>query len=409
MSQSWFRFKNSADPKSVEIEIYDAIGSYNVSAKSFIAELKRAGQKDVTLRIHSPGGNILEGNAIYNALKRHSGSIDVVIDGIAASMASVIAMAGDTIEIAENGLIMIHNPSAFAGGDSRDMRKTADVMDKMKANIITAYAQQTGLSREKISQMMDDETWMTAAEALEHGFVDLIGGKSDAKNSFDLSQFKNCATAQAKLAAQVACGACGKGFCPENEPEIAMGAVACPHCGAHVDQEGGVVDTLPAQHTSSIMDLTQALAKITELEAAAKNWEAVKSGLEQAKADAEAKATKAEGELKTANEKITKIEGELKEAADKVTKVEGELKTATDTLTKKEGELKTANENIATLQDESKTAEQKAREIAARNGANLPAKQPSAGDKTTEGDKSGLTGMAKARAYFESRQAKPNE
>jgi ATP-dependent Clp endopeptidase proteolytic subunit ClpP len=316
-AQSWFAFKNSADNKSVEISIYDVIGSYSVSAKSFIAELKRAGEKDVTLRIHSPGGNILEGNAIYNALKRYPGNVDVVIDGIAASMASVVAMAGNTIEIAENGLVMIHNPNGYAGGDSRDLRKMADIMEKMKANIITAYEQKTGLSKEKLGQMMDDETWMTAAEALEHKFVDLIGGKSEAKNSFDLSQFKNCAR---------------------------------------------VVDTLRTQQSpgSNFMTPEQFQARIKELEDAAKNWETVKAGLEKAKADAEAKVAKTEGELKTANEKITKIEGELKTATDKVTEVEGKLKTATD--------------EVAKVKGESKTTDEKAREIAAASGVAPAAK-----------------------------------
>ena len=319
MSQSWFSFKNSADDKSVEISIYDAIGSYSVSAKSFIAELKRAGSKDVTLRIHSPGGSILEGNAIYNALKRHPGAVDVVIDGMAASMASVIAMAGDTIEIAENGLVMIHNPSAFGGGEAKDMRKMADVMDKMKSNIITAYAGKTGLSREKLGQMMDDETWMTAEEALENKFVDSIGEKSDAKNSFDLSAFKNSARA--------------------------------------VDTFGAV--TTPRANS---MDLTQALAKITELEDAKKNWEAVKAGLEQAKKDAEAKVTGLESEKTT-------LTNDLKASTGKVTALEGEKVTLTN-------DLKAATDKVTKLEDEAKSSDQRAREIAAANGSEGTRKDP---------------------------------
>jgi ATP-dependent protease ClpP protease subunit len=372
MPQSWFSFKNAADSKSVEISIYDVIGGYNVNAKTFIAELKRIGNKDVTLRIHSPGGNILEGNAIYNALKRHAGSIDVVIDGIAASMASVVAMAGDTIEIAENGLIMIHNPSTYGGGDSRDMRKMAEVMDKMKENIITAYERKTGLSRAKLAEMMDDETWMTANEALENQFVDLIGDKVEAKNSFDLSQFKNSARAVDMLK----------------------------------KADAQTADTKTT--TTNSMDLTAAQNRIKELEDAAKNWEAVKAGLEKAKTDAEAKATKIEGELKTANDKIVTIEAELKEASDKVTKVEGELKTATDKVTKVEGELKTEKDQVTKLAGEAKSADERAREIAARHGVELPPKAPGAGNRTIENaDTAGLTGMAKARAYLAGRQ--PNK
>lgn len=361
---SWFAFKNSADNKSVEISIYDVIGSYSISARSFISELKQAGNKDVKLRIHSPGGSILEGNAIYNALKRHPGCVDVFIDGIAASMASVVAMAGDSIEIAENGLIMIHNPSGFGGGDSKDLRKMADVMDKMKANIITAYAGKTGLSREKLAEMMDDETWMTAEEALENKFVDCIGKKSDAKNTFDLSQFRNSARA--------------------------------------VDTFGAV--TTPANS----MNPEQLQARIKELEDAAKNWDAVKAGLEQAKIDAEAKITALEGEkvtltnqLAEANGKVTALEGEK-------TTLTNQLTEATGKVTKLEGELKTSNEHVARLEGEAKSSAEKAQEIAARHGANLPAKQPGAGNKTTDdADKPALSGMAKARAYFTARQPQP--
>jgi ATP-dependent protease ClpP protease subunit len=335
--QSWFSFTNSTDDKSVEIFIYDVIGSYNVSAKSFIAELKRAGNKDATLRIHCPGGNILEGNAIYNAVKRYPGPVHVVIDGIAASMASVVAMAGDTIEIAENGLIMIHNPAGFGGGDSRDMRKLADVMDKLKQNIITAYADRTGLSREKLAEMMDDETWMTAAEALANKFVDLIGKKSDAKNTFDLSGFRNCALA---------------------------------------------VDTFG---NAKLMDAKALAAKIIELEDAAKLWKAVEDGLKQAKIDAEAKVTIAEQKATDAEAKVTGLTTRAETAEASVKNLQGEVGVLTTRATTAEAEVKT-------LKAGTKTADERAREIAAAAGVVVIA-------KTDEGLAGGVA--ADGKALFE--------
>jgi len=201
MKRSWYAISASKDQKTAEISIYDEIGGWGVSARQFISQLNALEAENITLRIHSPGGSILEGNAIYNALVRHPANINVSIDGLAASMASVIACAGDTVTMASNGLFMIHNPWTTAQGESEELRKSADLLDKMKDNIIDAYQKRSGLGKGTLAEMMDDETWMTADEALENGFVDRIGEKVQAKNSFDLSGFKNTAEAKKKLAA----------------------------------------------------------------------------------------------------------------------------------------------------------------------------------------------------------------
>ena len=162
--------------KSAEISIYDEIGGWGVTAQDFMDSLDALGEvESIDLRISSPGGSIIEGNVIFNAIKRHAASVTVYIDGMAASMASVIAMAGDEIVMAENALLMIHNPWTVSIGDSEQLRKDADLMDKMKSAIINAYGR-ANYDAEELETLMNETTWFTAKEALESGFIDKIDG-----------------------------------------------------------------------------------------------------------------------------------------------------------------------------------------------------------------------------------------
>lgn len=180
---------------SAEISIYDEIGGWGISAKEFIDELKGLGEvTDITLRLNSPGGSVFEGMAIYNRLKQHKAGITVYVDGLAASMASVIAMAGDVVVMPANSMMMIHNPWTFAIGDADGLRDNADLLDKIKTTMLAAYSEKTGLSEDEISAIMDEETWLTGAEALEMGFADQVEESVDVAasvKSFDLSKFKN--------------------------------------------------------------------------------------------------------------------------------------------------------------------------------------------------------------------------
>jgi ATP-dependent Clp endopeptidase proteolytic subunit ClpP len=188
---SWYAIRDVTD-KTAEVSIYDEIGLFGVTASEFSNSLKSLGNRRLTLRIHSPGGAIFEGNAIYNSLRRHKAGVDVAIDGLAASMATVIAMAGEKRSMAENAMFMIHNPWTMTFGESKDLRKEANLMDDLKEGIISAYAGRTGMDRDKLSQMMDDETWLNAAEAKELGFVTDITEPFNMKNSFerfDISRF----------------------------------------------------------------------------------------------------------------------------------------------------------------------------------------------------------------------------
>lgn len=141
-------------------------------AKSVLDTLKSAG--DVLLRLNSPGGSVTEGNAIFDMLRRHPGKVVAQVDGLAASMASLIMLAGVPVRMAENALLMIHNPSISGGGDSSTLRKNATLLDSIKANMLAVYSAKTKKPKSEISAMLDAETWMTAAQAKAAGFIDQI-------------------------------------------------------------------------------------------------------------------------------------------------------------------------------------------------------------------------------------------
>jgi len=158
---------------SAEISIYDAIGSFDVNAKQFVDELKDINAEVINLRINSPGGSVIDGNAMFNALQRHPAKVITHIDGLAASMASVIAMAGDEVHMADNALLMIHNPWTFSMGDADELRADADLLDKMSASILSSYGR-SQYEVDELKNLMDEETWFTAQEAFDAGFVDHI-------------------------------------------------------------------------------------------------------------------------------------------------------------------------------------------------------------------------------------------
>ena len=164
-----------------EIWIYDDIGPDwlgLVSSKSIIAELGKAKGKPVTVRINSPGGDVVEAQAIYNALRRHSGDghkVTVEIDALAASAASFVAMAGDEIRMAENAMLMIHKAWSVSVGNADTMRATAEVLDKFDGILAATYAARAKMDAQDVMAMLEAETWMDANEAITKGFADEIG------------------------------------------------------------------------------------------------------------------------------------------------------------------------------------------------------------------------------------------
>ncbi len=159
-SESWF--DDDVTPQMFKDELFAADG-------------------DVTIWINSPGGDCIAASQIYSMLMDYKGNVTVKIDGIAASAASVIAMAGTEVLMAPTALMMIHNPATMAFGDHVEMQKAIEMLDEVKESIINAYEIKTGLTRAKLSHLMDDETWMNAKKAMELGFAD--GMLKDDKKS----------------------------------------------------------------------------------------------------------------------------------------------------------------------------------------------------------------------------------
>lgn len=190
-SRNWYNIKALADGHA-EIVIYDEISYWGKSAADFIRELNALqGVSEITLRINSPGGDVFDGHAIYNLLRGHPATVTAHIDGIAASIASIIAMAADEIVMPANAMMMIHDPSGGAIGHADELRKAADVLDKLRAALVAAYVARSGADEATVEQWMADETWFTAAEAVEAGLADTVIEPVKAAASFDLSQFAN--------------------------------------------------------------------------------------------------------------------------------------------------------------------------------------------------------------------------
>lgn len=160
-----------------------------VTPRLFRSELN-AGQGNITVWINSPGGDVFAAAQIYNMLIGYPGKVTVKIDGLAASAASVIAMAGEEVQMSPVAMMMIHNPMTVAIGDSIEMRKAIEMLTEVKESIINAYEIKTGLSRAKISQLMDAESWFNAKKALELGFVNQIISAQEVKNGSNSHQIE---------------------------------------------------------------------------------------------------------------------------------------------------------------------------------------------------------------------------
>lgn len=192
-TKSWYTITNKEN-KPLEISIHDEIGLWGISAKDFLNDLAQyPNATHGKLSIHTPGGSMIDGFAMYNGIKSHPAKFHGHVEGIAASMGSVVLMACDTISMPENAFLMIHNPSGGAYGGSEDLRQIADLMDKFKNSALSIYQERTGLDVNELSDMLDAETWLDGNEALSMGFIDTVTDSVDVAaktTSFD-KHFKN--------------------------------------------------------------------------------------------------------------------------------------------------------------------------------------------------------------------------
>ena len=205
----WQFLMNYGSPKEITLLVYGEIGDDEfwdeVVDKKFVEELESYTEiEKINVRINSPGGILFSGAAIANSLQQHSAEVHAYIDGLCASAATLIACAADKVYMPLNGMYMIHNPAAYGAGDSNQLRKTADKLDILREGVIAVYQNKVGekLTKEEITNLLDEETWMTAVEAQEKGFVDeIIGMKIDTvlnktqlnvnNLDFDMGKYKN--------------------------------------------------------------------------------------------------------------------------------------------------------------------------------------------------------------------------
>jgi ATP-dependent Clp endopeptidase proteolytic subunit ClpP len=190
MQKEWYKIKNSTSEVS-DVYLFNDIGTFGVTAQSFIDEIKEYENQELNIHINSLGGEVFEGMAIYSIIQRRKAKTTVYIEGIAASIASVIALAADEVIMSENSLIMIHNAWGGTQGDAKDMRKQADVLDKITNEIAEVYVKKTRIPYNEIIEMMNEETWLTAEEAVALGFVDSISEPIKVAAKYDVSKFKN--------------------------------------------------------------------------------------------------------------------------------------------------------------------------------------------------------------------------
>ena len=179
------------------VYIYDEISWFGIQAEQFVKDFNAISADTIHLRVNSPGGSVFDGTAIFNVIKQHSSRVVAHIDGLAASIASIIVMAADEVRMAQNAFFMIHEPWSIVIGDAEMMRAEADLLEKVSGTLVNAYTDKSGLSADEVHDYMAKETWFTAQEALDAGFVDVIEEQDSEENAkakvtlFDLSAFAN--------------------------------------------------------------------------------------------------------------------------------------------------------------------------------------------------------------------------
>lgn len=184
----WYKIEALSEDNT-EILIYDVIGWPFNDAGEIIRAMAGINTKNVTVRINSPGGDVFDAMAIFNALQSHKSKIVTRVESLAASAASFIALAGKEVQAYQNAMFMIHEPWVLAAGNQYDLREISDILEKISGNMVDIYSQNSSVGKKEIRDMMKAETWFTAKEAKENGFIDTIIDGKAAKAQFNLSMF----------------------------------------------------------------------------------------------------------------------------------------------------------------------------------------------------------------------------
>jgi ATP-dependent Clp endopeptidase proteolytic subunit ClpP len=186
----WYKIEALSDDEA-EILIYDLIGWPFNDAGEFVRSLSGISAKVITVRINSPGGDVFDAISIFNALQSHKAKIITRIESLAASSASFIALGGKEVQAYRNAMMMIHEPWVYSAGNQYDLREIAEILGKISSNMVDIYAANSNVGKRELREMMKNETWFTAKEAMDKGFIDTIVDGKAVKAAFDLSMFAN--------------------------------------------------------------------------------------------------------------------------------------------------------------------------------------------------------------------------
>jgi ATP-dependent Clp protease protease subunit len=336
-TNKWYAIQNAASDAAT-VRIFSEIGGWGISAEDFANDLAKINAKTIHLRINSPGGDVFAASAIYNSLRNHKARVISYIDGLAASAATIIMLAADEVRIAANGFVMIHEASSGVWGTESDMRKTADLLDKLNHSIADTYAKKTGKTREEMLALMNAETWFNADEAKAAGLVDTIEEEAAADASAmqaAIAKYQSAPVILRRVAAMlgaqhgqrdelVPIGASTKAATPTenlmNLEQFKAFAAENPQAAASLIEQGkkaGIAEARDAEKTrfKAIREACgDNIALACELFDANKEPEDAKIALEaiaRAKAEAEA-ASKAQAEaLALANKQIERLKAEV--------------------------------------------------------------------------------------------------
>jgi len=263
-AKSFYKIRSSVQNSVAEILIYGPIGNSwydeSVSAKQFIQDINALDVENITIRINSIGGSVVDGIAIHNAIKRHKAQVTTVNDGIAASIASLILMAGDTVEMAENAQIMIHAPWTYADGNAAQLRDVADMLDSWSEAMSSSYAQKSGKSKEDVLALLTDgkDHWFGAEDSLAEGFIDSITGGLAIAASLD----RDALSAQVKQFFAVKQPVAAATIIKETQmPQAEPVAAAAPN--APVKSEADIRAEAVAQESERRNSIAQAFSKFT--------------------------------------------------------------------------------------------------------------------------------------------------
>lgn len=254
----WFRIEN-ATSQVAEVSIFDEISPWGVTAQDFVSAIASITAPRTNLYLNTPGGDVYDGIAIYNAIKDHASEFHAYIPGLAASIGTVIAMAADRIVIAPHARMMIHEAWAMSAGNAEDMAKMAERLESTSQNIASIYAERAGGTAEEWRALMKDETWYTDQEAVDAGLADEVGRSNDKKPLkqaalFDLSRYQYGEREAAKLAIEsvevdepsepVHACVCGSDDCPLMKHEEP--AAPAPETNKFVEERAALEAALAA-------------------------------------------------------------------------------------------------------------------------------------------------------------------